>query len=298
MSSLVAFTCAAKVMIFDDATEKSPRRPALPEDVEALGELCVVSEVISIFGCGVQKAGTTSLYAYLCQHPALSSPSQKELHFFDDEANDWASPDYNPLQSFFPYDDGRRLRFEVTPIYIFWPPAIERLHAYNPTAKLIMLFRDPFERALSQWCMEYERGDETLSFAEAIREGRRRMEGLPPLARERRIFTYVERGLYGEQVRRALTHFPREQMLFLRSEDLRDNHVATLARISTFAGLPPFPDLGAKREHPRPAVSRLLSTPTDDDHALIADFVRDDLRDFAMLTGLNISNWPTMQEPI
>jgi len=256
------------------------------------------NKLISIFGCGVQKGGTTSLHAYLCQHPALSAPSQKELHFFDNEANDWASPDYKPLQSFFPSDDGARLRFEVTPIYLFWPRAIERVRAYNPTAKLVFLFRDPFERALSQWCMEYERGDETLSFAEAIREGRRRMEGLPPFADERRVFAYVERGLYGEQVRRALTHFPREQLLFLRSEDLRDDHVATLARISTFAGLPPFPNLGVKREHPRPAASSLLSRPTDDDRALIADLVRDDLRDFAGLTGLDISNWPTIREPI
>ena len=255
-----------------------------------------MNKLLSIFGCGVQKGGTTSLYAHLCQHPALSSPSQKELHFFDDETNDWASPDYKALQSFFPSDDGRRLRFEITPIYIFWPPSIERVRAYNPAAKLIFLFRDPFERAWSQWCMEYARGDEPLPFAEAIREGRQRMEGLPPLAWERRVFTYVERGLYGEQVHRALAHFPREQLLFLRSEDLRGDHVATLARISTFAGLAPFPDIGSKREHPRPAAS-FPSMPTNDDRALIADLVRDDLRDFAAVTGLDISSWPTIREP-
>lgn len=257
-----------------------------------------MNKLISIFGCGVQKGGTTSLHAYLSQHPGLSYPTQKELHFFDDETTDWASPDYKKLQSFFPSDDGRRLRFEITPIYIFWPPAIERIRAYNPAAKLIILFRDPFERALSQWCMEYERGDETLSFAEAIRGGRRRMEGIPPLARERRVFAYVERGFYGEQVRRALAHFPHEQLLFLRSEDLRDDHVTTLARISTFAEISPFPDLGVKRERPRPTVNSLLSTPTDDDRALFTDLVRDDLRDFAMLAGLDISHWPTMREPM
>jgi hypothetical protein len=93
--------------------------------------------------------------------------------------------------------------------------------------------------------MEYARGDESLPFAEAIREGLRRIEGLPPLARERRVVT-CERGLYGEQVRRALAHFPREQLLFLRSEDVRDDRVATLARISTFCGIAPFPDTGSR----------------------------------------------------
>jgi hypothetical protein len=88
--------------------------------------------------------------------------------------------------------------------------------------------------------------DEWLPFAEAIREGLRRIEGLPPLARERRVVTYVERGLYGEQVRRRLAHFPREQLLFPRSEDVRRDHVATLARISTFCSIAPFPDTSSR----------------------------------------------------
>jgi hypothetical protein len=254
-----------------------------------------MSKLISIFGCGVQKGGTTSLHFHLCEHPALSSPSSKEIHFFDDETTDWSAPDYEALNSFFPSDDGDRLRFEVTPIYIFWPPSIERIRAYNPDAKLIFLFRDPYERAWSNWCMEYVFGRETLSFAEAIREGTRRMEGLTLLAPERRYLTYVERGLYGEQVRRALAHFPREQLLFLRSEDLRDDHAATLARISTFIGLAPFPDTGPKRENPR-STTNFPCAPTESDRALIADLARDDLREFAALTGLDISGWPTMRE--
>ncbi len=172
---------------------------------------------IPIFGCGVQKGGTTSLYAHFCEHPALSPPIQKELHFFDDETNAWAVPDYRALDAFFPPDDGDRLRFDITPIYSFWPPSMQRIRDYNPAAKLIFLFRDPFDRAWSQWCMEYARGDETLPFAEAIRGGRSRLDGLAPLARERRVYPYIERGRYSEQIRRALTHFPREQLLFLRS---------------------------------------------------------------------------------
>ena len=97
--------------------------------------------------------------------------------------------------------------------------------------------------------MEYGRGLETLPFAEAIREGRRRMDELPPLAAARRVYSYVERGLYSVQVRRALSHFPRDQLLFLRADDLRDDHVATLTRIAAFLGIAAFPDTGPKREH-------------------------------------------------
>jgi hypothetical protein len=248
---------------------------------------------VSIFVCGVQKGGTTSLHAHFCEHPALSPPSRKEIHFFDDETRDWAVPDYTPLDSFFPIDDGIRLRFDITPIYCFWPPSIGRIRAYNLAAKLIFLFRDPFERAWSQWCMEYARGDETMPFAHAIREGRRRLDDLPLLARERRVYTYIERGFYAEQARRVLVHFPREQVLFLRSEDLRDSHVATLARISTFLGIAPFPDTGPKREQTRPDVS-FPSAPTETDKALIAGLVRDEVREFSALTGLDVSDWPTM----
>lgn len=254
-----------------------------------------MSKLISIFGCGVQKGGTTSLHAHFCEHPDLSPPSRKEIHFFDDEARNWTAPDYGALDAFFPPDDGGRLRFEITPIYSFWPPSIERIRTYNSAAKLIFLFRDPFDRAWSHWRMEYARGDESLPFAEAIRERRIRMEGLPPLAQERRVYSYIERGLYSEQVRRALAHFPREQLLFLRSEDLRDNHVDTLARIAAFLGVSPFPDTGPKREHMRRDVD-FPSARTETDRAFVAHLVRDDLQEFATLTGLDVSGWSTMRQ--
>ncbi len=254
-----------------------------------------MSKLVSIFGCGVQKGGTTSLYGHFCEHPALSPPSLKEIHFFDDESRDWTSPDYVALDSFFSSDDGERLRFEITPIYTFWPPSIERIRVYNPAARLIFLFRDPFDRAWSQWRMEYARGDEPLPFAEAIREGRRRMDGLSAFAPERRVHSYIERGLYSEQVRRALAHFPREQLLFLRSEDLRDDHTATLARIAAFLGVSPFPDSGPKRERPG-ASADFPATPTEADREIVVRLVREDLREFKALTGLDISGWSTMKD--
>src|SRR5579872_6807617 len=113
---------------------------------------------VSIFICGVQKGGTTSLYAHLCEHPSLQAPSKKEIHFFDDESENWLRPDYGRLESFFGAEEEDRLRFDVTPIYCFWPPSIERIRTYNPAARLILLFRDPFGRAWSQWRMEYARG--------------------------------------------------------------------------------------------------------------------------------------------
>jgi hypothetical protein len=249
---------------------------------------------VSVFICGVQKGGTTSLDAHFREHPGLSAPIRKELHFFDDEMQDWSRPNYRALEaSFAPEDD--RLRYEATPIYCFWPPSLGRIQSYDPAAKLIFLFRDPFERAWSQWCHEYVRGAEKISFAAAIRDGRNRMDGLPPLAPQRRVYSYIERGLYAGQVQRTLSHFPRDQVLFLRSRDLLQNHVATLARIAGFLSIAAFPKHGPKRANPS-RVARSIPMPTDADRTLIANLVRDDVRAFAALAELDVSDWAVMQD--
>lgn len=245
---------------------------------------------IDVFGCGVQKGGTTSLFGYLKQHPALSAPCRKELHVFDDETMDWRSPDYGPIDHCFAAVDDA-IRFEITPIYCFWPPAIPRIKAYNPEARLIFLFRDPFDRAWSQWCMEYARGWETLPFDIAIRQGRGRLAGLAPTDPPQRIFTYLERGCYGAQVQRALANFPPAQMLFLRSEDLRERHMETLQEIARFLGIPPFPDLPVLLEHTRPRHD-YPSVPTEQDKAYVADLLREDMGIFRTLTGIDAHAWP------
>ena len=249
------------------------------------------SGLVSIFVCGTQKGGTTSLHAHFIEHPELSAPKIKELHFFDNESVDWIRPDYAQLHASFSGTPGHGRRYDITPIYMFWPASLERIASYNPNARLIFLFRDPFERAWSHWSMEWARKTETLPFAEAIRQGRSRLDGLPTNAHAWRIFSYLERGLYGVQVARALNLFPREQLLFLRSEDLRDKHTETLDRIARFLGITRFPDTGVKTENARPAAG-YPSSATAADRALVAEFVSEDLRNFATLTGLGIDHWP------
>jgi len=249
---------------------------------------------VSVFICGVQKAGTTSLHVHCLEHPALSAPFAKELHFFDDAGINWAAPDYRILHALFPPGDTGRLRVDNTPIYSFWPDAMSRIRDYNPDARLILLFRDPYERAWSHWRMEHARGNETLLFAEAIRWGRARLENLATDAPHRRVYSYIERGMYAGQVRRILALFPRHQILFLRADDFWADHRAALARVAAFLGIPPFPDTGPKHERQGENVNA-AATRTEADLAYIANFVHDDVRAFASLTGLDISDWPVMR---
>jgi hypothetical protein len=185
---------------------------------------------------GVQKGGTTALFDYLGEEPGLALSREKEVHFFDDETRDWAAPDYGAYHAAFAPFDGRP-RGEATPIYLYWPGSLERICAYNPAMRLIVVLRDPVERAWSHWRMEYARGAETQPFAWCVREGRARLFEADPWGFDRE-FSYVERGFYGEQLDRAFGLFGRGLVLALRAEDLRADPGATLARVRSFLGAP------------------------------------------------------------
>ncbi|MBV1705450.1 MAG: sulfotransferase [Hyphomicrobiales bacterium] len=217
------------------------------------------------------------------------------MHFFDDETQYWTKPNYSALEGNFTQTIVERRRFEVTPIYIYWQPSLERLRRYNPEAKLIFLFRDPFERAWSHWCMEFARGADDIPFSTALRLENNRLGHLAPLAPERRIYSYLSRGLYGLQIERALEVFPAKQILFLRSEDLFSDPVAVLRRLSVFLNLSPFPEMPRKWEFPRRQFD-YPSTPTRSDLLFARDVLSDDMERFAARSGLDIEAWPSIKE--
>lgn len=243
---------------------------------------------------GVQKGGTTSLFEYLRAHPSLFPPQRKETHFFDDETIDWSRPNYELLKRYYPNWTVDRTAFDVTPIYLFWPCSLERIKRYNPAIKLIFIFRDPIERAWSQWRMEHARQAERLPFSLAIRQGRWRLRGIPPLDPAWRVYSYVERGFYARQVAQLLELFPRENVLFLRSQDLQRDHSEVLASIADFLTLPPFPKVAARLDHQGVAAPPPLAA---QDIEYLRGIFRDDTVEFSRLTGLTVSDWPTMAAP-
>lgn len=195
---------------------------------------------------GVQKAGTTALFDFLSEDSAFALSKTKEVHFFDDEQVDWEAPDYAPYHAQFDWERPA-IRGEATPIYAYWPESLERIARYNPAMRLIVMLRDPVQRAWSHWKMEYARGVETLPFPAAIREGRRRLFDPADGAARRegqpwgydREFSYVERGFYSQQIDRILDLFPREQLLIQYADDLRRDPNPVLAEVARFLGAPP-----------------------------------------------------------
>ena len=103
--------------------------------------------LVNFIVVGVQKAGTTALFDYLGDSPAVALSKVKEVHFFDDETVDWSKPDYGPYHAQFESSAPAALHGEATPIYLYWPGSLERIAAYNPDIRLIVMLRDPVERA-------------------------------------------------------------------------------------------------------------------------------------------------------
>jgi hypothetical protein len=241
---------------------------------------------------GVQKAGTTALFNYLCDHPELSASSVKETHFFDDEINvDWSAPDYDRYHRFF-VGEASKLWFEATPIYAYWPGSLERIKRYNPHVRLIFLFRDPIERAWSHWCMQYARGVDTLDFRSAIRGGRSRLVSHISTPREWRVFSYVERGFYWDQVARILSLFSRQQVLFLPSEELLKQPEPTLHRIAHFLDLSHFRSVARKTANVRPEIP-YPSSCAPSDISYLRDIYASGLSRFENLTDIDVSEWLT-----
>jgi hypothetical protein len=244
---------------------------------------------------GVQKAGTTSLFGYLSEHPQMAPPSVKETHFFDDEAQNWSKPDYPRLESLFSEDIGIRIGFDVTPIYLFWPPSLERIKRYNPGIKLVFIFRDPIERAWSQWRMETDRHWEHLPFHLAIRQGRWRLKGVNQTDPAWRVHSYVERGFYARQLRRLFALFPQENVLLLRSLDLLSDHQGTLDAIARFLSIQPFPPLTPRMDRLGRKCENELRP---EDVAYLREIFYDDTVEFSKLSGLSVSDWPTIDSRI
>jgi len=239
---------------------------------------------VNFLVAGVQKGGTTALFDYLADMPDVALSRVKEVHFFDDEAQDWARPDYAAYHAQFPEPEGRPCG-EATPIYSYWPGSLERAAAYNPAMKLVLVLRDPVARAWSHWRMEYARGAEREPFAWCVREGRQRLFDAVPWGHHRE-FSYVERGFYGEQVARALELFPRDQLLVLKSEDLRADPAGPLAKVRAFLGLPPRTTPAPREVH----VGRAIDYPsalTDEDRAWLRDLYAADAARLEALTGVS-----------
>ena len=249
---------------------------------------------------GSTKCGTTSLHAWLTEHP-LVAPTNKEIHFFN--MNYYRRADW--YRCFFPHsrerdafeaEHGRPfLVGEATASYLahYWTP--RRAAKLLPNARLIVCLRDPVDRSYSQYHYFRRRGSEPAeTFEEAVASEPERLRGEEareirnPHYHSWRVFRwgYLRTSRYAEHLERWLEVFPREQFLFLKLEEVTAAPERALEQIYEHVGLPrhrngSLPTLNAGAYEP-------LSEQT---RARLNEYFRPHNRRLYELTG-NDFGWP------
>ncbi len=196
---------------------------------------------------GAQKAGTTSLFDYLSQHPQLAPAFKKEVHFFDGGIN----PDIETYpegagwyQSHFPLKislgSGAKV-YEASPLYIFNPLVPQRIYRDLPNVKIIAMLRNPTERAISHYFHVKQRGKEPLSIMEALFAEDERLQKIIESRDYKnidyRLYSYKSRGLYFQQLSRYFECFSEHNCLVLNSEMLFSDPQKTLKKVFEFVGV-------------------------------------------------------------
>jgi len=236
---------------------------------------------------GAQKAGTNSFRHYLGLHPQIGLHSSLEAHFFDDESEfDPGPPDYDAYHDQFPPPQQDLRRGEVTPIYMYWEPAIRRIKAYNPSIRLIAILRNPIERAFSAWNMERNRYAESLSFYDALMAEPTRPR---THSRERRVHFYIERGMYCEQIRRLWHFFDKSQLSILRSEDLYENPEVVLRDVCEFLQISTSPYRQVKPVHLH--IGNYTERMDSRSARYLRDVFENEIRELEKLLGWDLAAW-------
>ncbi|MFT5239381.1 MAG: hypothetical protein ACI9X0_000341 [Kiritimatiellia bacterium] len=236
--------------------------------------------------CGTQKGGTTALDAYLREHPQICMADKKELHFFDKESNFIeGKPDYSKYHSWFGPQKAHKLMGESTPIYLYWKDAPKRIWDYNPDIKLIVLLRNPIERAYSHWSMMRSKNKDDASFLSAIENEKVRCrEALP---RQHRVYSYIDRGFYLVQLRRLWQHFPTDQTLILKNEYLKEHPINAIRDVCDFLGADQLQSIEAKNVHSRSYKSKM----NEKERAYLRSVFEDEIRDLERVLDWDCSDW-------
>ena len=208
----------------------------------------------TFIGIGAQKCASTWLYRILAEHPEVGVGQEKEIDFFSyhyDHGYQW-------YESQFVECVGKRAIGEISPSYFCEPAVPARIKRYLPDAKILVSFRDPVQRALSNHRHEVRVGHltgEDLAFEAGLENN--------PM--------YTEQGRYATHLKRWLDHYPQEQILVVLQEDIAEDPVAVTKKVYEFVGVDAGfePEQLNKKYNPSYANrSRILTNVKDQIYAL------------------------------
>lgn len=247
---------------------------------------------------GAAKSGTTSLFYYLSQHPNILTPNRKkEVHYFDVNYNrgiDW-------YRNHFPQSNKRNigatgvrnLCFEASPSYMIYPPALERIKKDIPSVKLIVLLRDPIERAYSHYLHNVRRGREKLSFSEALETETKRTSiksytlknlEFETISPGYRYFSYIQTSLYAKKIENIFDLFEKKYVFLIKSRDLLSDPQQTTERVFKFLNVDYLENIDFSQKNTRMKI-KLENEPKIKDIKNVFD---SDIQNLKILTGMDL----------
>lgn len=194
------------------------------------------------FIVGAPRAGTTSLYAYLSGHPNIYMPAEKEPNFFCHSQAD-ATRRKRHLRPIVTGEDNYLNLFkdaspealigEASPFYLYDEAAPGRIKEKNRQARIIIVLREPIDRAYSHYLLTVRRGYMDKPFYEALVEDYcRTSKGVDV------NHLFVELGLYYQKIRRYLDTFGAKQVRIFLYDDLDSDTYGVVKEICQFLGVP------------------------------------------------------------
>ena len=193
---------------------------------------------VDFFIVGAPKSGTTSLYHYLSEHPQVEMSSQKEPDYFSDKAIHEQGMYYakNRINTLDKYDSlfvqkESVVYGEASVSYLFYENVAEDIKKYNPNAKIIIMLRNPIERAFSHYLMDYRLGLISDSFENVLAKKSKHKNA--------HLFyqQYIEVSKYSRQIQRYLDFFEKDNILFIDYEDFKKNVSKTVFHVYSFLNI-------------------------------------------------------------
>jgi hypothetical protein len=246
---------------------------------------------------GAQKGGTSALYEYLVRHPLVGRSTNEEIQYFSlnyARGTNWYRGHFptRARAALVRRRYGRELiTGESSPYYLFHPHALERLRELLPDAKLIVVLRNPVDRAYSQYNHSRQMGCEPLETFEAgLAAEPDRLEGELEKMLDDPLYnsfshynhSYLARGLYVEQLERLYGLFDERQILLETADALRGDTDTVFSRVLDFVGLPQhrlshYPPQNVRRYPPMDSATRrrLVEYFTEPNERLYAFLGRD-----------------------
>lgn len=187
---------------------------------------------VNTFIVGAPKAGTTSLHYYLSQHQNVSMSSVKEPNFFSSKEVSTLYYDSKSINSTTLYhalfSEDKKVIGEASVSYLFYEDVPKRIYDYNDEAKIIIMLRDPVQRALSHYLM-----DSRLGFCDKdLKEIISRKEAYPQFFQQ-----FVELGLYHDQLERYLSVFGKDKVKIVFYSDFKKDTPRIMDDITAFLEL-------------------------------------------------------------